>query len=123
MENKAYNEEREHRIAMEAIVDCYDPVEQALGWYYYLADRIYFPFKARCLKERSISPLFEGEEVEVLKMADEMDCEHDMVVIVEWMGRRFGVPLSQLEAIDVDDETEEVISDWHYWVDQGYQIG
>jgi hypothetical protein len=26
---------REHRIAMEIIVDAYGPEEQAMGWYYY----------------------------------------------------------------------------------------
>jgi hypothetical protein len=38
---------REERIIMEVIVDCYDEQEQAMGWYYYLNDRIDFPFKAK----------------------------------------------------------------------------
>ena len=29
------------------------------------------------------------------------------------------VPLSQLEAIDADEPTQEAIGDWHYWVAQG----
>ncbi len=41
--------EREDRIEMEAIVDAYGPEEQAMGWYYYLQDRIAFPFQGRCL--------------------------------------------------------------------------
>ncbi len=36
--------EREERIEMEVIVDAYGPEEQAMGWYYYLKDRIAFPF-------------------------------------------------------------------------------
>jgi hypothetical protein len=28
----------------------------------------------------------------------------------------------QLEGIDVDEDTQEGISDWHYWVEQGYQF-
>jgi hypothetical protein len=115
-------EDREYRIAMEAIVDCYGPEEQAMGWYYYLQDRMAFPFRARCEEERSISPLREGEEVEVVSMADEADCECEMFVRVEWMGRSLAVPLAQLVAIDVDEETEKAIGDWHYWVKRGYQL-
>ena len=29
---------------MEAIVDANGPEEQAMGWYYYLEDKISFPF-------------------------------------------------------------------------------
>jgi hypothetical protein len=42
------NEEREHRITMEVIVDAYGPEEQAMGWCYYLKDTIEFPFSAVC---------------------------------------------------------------------------
>jgi hypothetical protein len=42
--------EREDRIAMEAIVDANGPEEQAMGWYYYLDDKIIFPFGAKCVK-------------------------------------------------------------------------
>ena len=37
------DETREHRIAMEAIVDAYGAEEQAMGWYYYLDDRLVSP--------------------------------------------------------------------------------
>jgi len=37
-------------------------------------------------------------------------------VTVEWMDREFGVPLRQLEPVDPDDDTEQAISDWHYWL-------
>ncbi|MDA0674191.1 MAG: hypothetical protein O3C67_10865 [Cyanobacteria bacterium] len=31
--------------------------------------------------------------------------------------------MSTLEAIaDVDAETQQAISDWHYWVNRGYQL-
>ena len=36
--------------------------------------------------------------------------------------RGLAVPLSQLEAAEVDDKTEEAIEDWQYWVEQGYQL-
>ena len=116
------NEEREYRITMEITVDAYDEEEKAMGWYYYLDDNIHFPFEARCIVERRISPLKVGEEVPVLGMIPEYDCLHEMFAEVRWSGRTFGVPLSQLEAIEVDSETQEAIEDWHYWVARGYQF-
>jgi len=58
----------------------------------------------------------------VLSMADEEDYECEMFVKLEWMSRSLVVPLAQLVAIDVDEETEEAIGDWHYWVKRGYQL-
>jgi hypothetical protein len=40
---------RENRIQSEAIVDAYGPQEQALDWYYYLENKIRFPFQAQCI--------------------------------------------------------------------------
>ncbi|AKH38045.1 MULTISPECIES: calcium-binding protein [Nitrosomonas] len=117
------DEERECRIEDEVIVDAYGPEEQALGWYYYLEGKITFPFSACCIEARPISPLKKGEKVSVIKMAPEDDCMHEMFVIVEWQSRSFGVPLAQLEPVDIDGRTEEAIADWHYWVKRGYQLG
>jgi len=47
---------REQRIQNEAIVDAYGPEEQAMGWYYYLEDKIRFPFPAKCIVARVVSP-------------------------------------------------------------------
>jgi hypothetical protein len=44
MDKVEKDEEREHRITMEAIVDCYGPEERLSGWYCYLDDRLAFPF-------------------------------------------------------------------------------
>jgi hypothetical protein len=116
------DKEREHRIRMEAIVDAYDAEERAMGWYYYLDDRIQFPFEARCRIERSIAPLRVNEMVPVIGMSDEADCLSEMFVLIEWHNRTFGVPLAQLEPVDVDDRTAEAIADWHYWVERGYRL-
>ncbi|MDD5095668.1 MAG: calcium-binding protein [Dehalococcoidia bacterium] len=117
------DQEREERIAMEAIVDAYGPEEQAMGWYYYLADKINFPFKARCVKTRHTSPLKVGEEINVVRMAAEDDCSHEMFVEIRWSGKRLAIPLAQIEPIETDDETQEAIEDWHYWMAQGYELG
>jgi hypothetical protein len=39
-------------------------------------------------------------------------------VTIEWKGREFGVPLSQLEPVDASDTTEQAVSDWHYWLER-----
>jgi hypothetical protein len=111
---------REERIHEEIIVDANGPEEQAMGWYYYLEDKIHFPFQAKCIASRAISPLRKGESVEVRSMAPEDTCSGDMLVLIRWQRRTTAVPLSQLSAIDPDEITGEAIKDWHYWVAQGY---
>jgi len=68
---------REDRIHNEAIVDA-SPDEQAMSWYYYLESKISFPFQAKCLATKVVSPLRKGETVEVVRMAPDEVCEHDM---------------------------------------------
>ncbi len=116
------DEEREERIHMEIIVDAYGPEEQAMGWYNYLDDTLHFPFSARCITRRRTSPLKPGDEVEVVEMAPADDCEHEMFVLINWKGNQLAVPLMQLEGIQVDEETQQAIEDWRYWVNQDYEL-
>ncbi len=74
--------EREERIHLEAVVDAYDSGEQAAGWYCYLENKIHFPFLAKCTAKRAVSPLRVGDEVDVLGMAPEDECRHEMFVMV-----------------------------------------
>ena len=122
-ERIARDEVREERIANEALVDTYGPEEQAMGWYCYLEDRLALPFLARCIQKRRISPLEIGEVIEVTGMASQEDCMSDMIVIVAWQNRELGVPLAQLEPVNVDADTAEAIGDWHYWVARGHELG
>jgi hypothetical protein len=122
MKRPSPDEEREQRITMEIVVDAYTPEEQAMGWHYSLEDRLRFPFVARCIAERSISPLRAGEEVEVVGMAPEEECEHEMFVLIRWERRTLAVPLVQLEGVAVDEPTRQAIEDWQYWVAQGYEL-
>jgi Calcium binding len=122
MKRPPRDEEREQRITMEIVVDAYTPEEQAMGWYYSLEDRLHFPFVARCIAERSISPQRVGDEVEVVGMAPEEECEHEMFVLIRWEGRALAVPLAQLEGVVVDEQTRLAIEGWQYWVAQGYEL-
>src|SRR5262249_31610974 len=114
------NRMREERIHNEIIVDAYGPEEQALGWYYYLENPIQFPFTARCIAAKVGSPLRKKETLEVLRLAPEHSCAHDMLVLIRWHSRNVSVALSQLTADDADESTTEAIADWHYWLSQGY---
>ncbi|MGA7634659.1 MAG: calcium-binding protein [Terriglobales bacterium] len=111
---------REDRIYNDIIVDANGPEEQAMGWYYYLDDKIRFPFQAKCIAAKLVSPLRKGESVEVQRMAPEDVCSSEMLVLIRWQGRTMAVPLSQLVATDPDQSTAEAIGDWHYWLAQGY---
>ena len=116
------DESREERIHMEIVVDAYGPEEQAMGWYNYLDDILQIPFKARCIVRRMTSPLEPDDKVEVVGMASAEECEHEMFVVIRWKKRKLAVPLMQLEGIQVDEETQQAIEDWHYWVDRGYEF-
>lgn len=113
------DEEREERIEMEIVVDSYDRHERAIGWYTYLEDTIRFPFEARCIEKREVSPLEVGENVQVGGTSSVEVSGSEMFVTIEWMDRELGVPLAQLEPIDVAPDTEQAIADWHYWDGRG----
>jgi hypothetical protein len=109
---------------MEIIVDAYGPEEQAMGWYYYLEGQLHFPFTAICIEKRAISPLRVNDEVEVIGMPPEEECEKEMFVTIPWKKDGLAVPLSQIKPIrDTDAQTRQAVDDWHYWVRMGYQFG
>jgi len=116
------DEKREDRIRMEVVVDAYTAHEQALGWYYYLEDKMDVPFEARCIEVREVSLLEEGETVRVEGMSSVEACQSEMFVTVDWDDRELGVPLAQLDPIKGSSDTEEAVADWHYWVGRGYQF-
>jgi hypothetical protein len=106
---------RENRIVDEILVDACRPEEQAMAWYYYLEGKLTFQFVARCIKPRSISPLKKGEQVEVVGLAKEEDCDREMFVLVSFGGRKVGVPLAQLEVVIGTSATREAVDDWRWW--------
>jgi hypothetical protein len=78
---------------------------------------------ALVISKRRSSPVKEGETVEVVGMAPEDECEREMFVEIDWDGDTLAVPLIQLNAPEADEETQQAIADWHYWVNQGYEFG
>jgi hypothetical protein len=41
-----------------------------------------------------------------------------MFVLIQRKSHPLAVPLMQLESIEVDEDTQQAIEDWHYWVDR-----
>jgi len=117
------DKEREQRITMEIIPDAYDHEERAMGWYSYLEDRLQFPFTATCIAKRAISPLRVKDEAEVIDLADENECQHEMFVTIPREKDGLAVPLSQLKPVRATDaQTKQAVEDWHYWVRMGYEF-
>jgi hypothetical protein len=116
--------EREDRITMEIVVDCYNREECAMGWYYYIERQLQLPFTATCIAKRAVSPLRVKDEVEVIGMPPESECESEVFVTIRWEKDGLAVPLAQLQPIaDTDEQTKEAVADWHYWLSMGYEYG
>jgi len=123
MERIEKDKEREDRIAFDVIPDCHDEEEVAMGWYYYVGENISYPFKARCIKEEVGSPLKQDGIVTVTDISSDSDSRKGIRMLIELLDRTFGVPLAQLEPVDANEATQQIVADWHYWVGRGYYDG
>lgn len=108
---------------MEIVVDCYDRHEVAMGWYYYLEDRLQFPFTATCIAQRAVSPLRVKDKVQVIGMPPEAECESEVFVTIQWdRPEGLAVPLAQLKpTAKTEAQTKEAVADWYYWRSMGYE--
>jgi hypothetical protein len=114
MRKPAKDKIREDRIHNEAIVDANGSEDKAMSWYYYLENKIRFPFQAKCIVANLASPIKKGETAEVRRLAPDDACSTDILVLIRWQGRSMAAPLSQLAPVDPDESTAEAIGDWHY---------
>lgn len=117
--------ERDQRITHDILVDAYTFEEQMSGWYYYLEDKIEFPFIAQ----------WDDHMVTVMQMANEEECERDIFVEIlyseaveleeeeeESNGEDvFSVRLVDVEPVDGDEDSVEAIADWKYWQQWGLE--
>lgn len=108
------NEEIEHRINYEIIVDAYDEYEIKMGWYYYMEEKLNFPFHATVeIKTRGGGK--ESKRVEVVELDCDVEFGDDMTVGVAFNDYVHSVPLRSLIVIEADEDTMEAIGDWVYW--------
>ena len=109
---------REHRILYEVIVDAYDEEEQAMGWYYYMADNLEFPIEA------TVRFALKGGQSEV-KPAQIVDVDSKSergsairLGIVEPGNERVQyISPEDIVRLDTTPENLEIINDWLYWHD------
>jgi len=93
------DDDREERITMEIVVDCYDEHEAWSGWWCYLDGKLSYPFEPECIHERHGAPLKIGGRVTVNDMLDDngaADSLGEMQVEIAWQGRTLAVPLAHL---------------------------
>jgi hypothetical protein len=55
-------------------------------------------------------------------MAPEEECEREMVVLTPWERDTLAVPLAQFEVLHADEETQQGVADWRYWIARGYEL-
>lgn len=118
------NDDIEHRIDYEIIVDTYDG-EYAICWHIYLQDTLTFPFVAKDInsslaKDLTISGLLDDEECTdnmyvyciVKSDPENPDSETDELPI----------HLEDLEVVSGNDATKQAVNDWIYWCARGYEL-
>jgi hypothetical protein len=118
----AEDPEREERIDMEIVVDCYNESERASGWFCYLEDRLDCPFEAECVGRKTGSPLKPGDRVTVVGLIDAEDSGSAFAGLIDWKGDELAIPLSQLRAVNAPEKLTEALADWRYWVARGYEF-
>ena len=98
---------------------CDGAPEVAADWYYYLEERLVFPFRARCGAALFPQPAHRGQDFEVIGLATEDACTNDMRVMMRIHGTKVIVPLVLLEVTEAFGETIEAVAQWKSWVRSG----
>ena len=89
------------------------PEERAMDWYYYLEEKLAFPFirEVRCgaigfaAEDRRGGRGTRGGEGRRLHARD---------ALIRVAGHKLGVPLSPVEAVEGTSEVHEAVEDWYY---------
>ena len=115
---KSKDEEREHRILYEVIVDAYDDEEQAMGWYYYMAENLAFPIKAKVEMPMRGGKL-EVKDINIVEIDPKSEEGRAIRLgIVEGKSERVQyLSPEHIVSLKTSDENLEIINDWLYWHD------
>lgn len=114
--------EREARIRDEAIVDAYGDEEVAMSWYYYLDERLEFPFNVmvqthKYRQQGGIS--YVSSQMRLLSMAPLKRCGmHQMWAMGMLLTGRetpFHILLNDIKSIEPNTGRSEALQDWMYW--------
>ena len=110
------DEERDYRILMEVVVDCYDDEEAATGWYYYFSENLDLPIQAQAnLKLRGGK--MEQKIVKIVDVESEFSVsEYLRIGITEEGSDRIQfISPEQLVSVTTSDENRQIMNDWLYW--------
>jgi Calcium binding len=114
---KIKDEEREHRIVYEVIVDAYDDYEQNMGWFYYFEEGLEFPINAT-IKLALRGGKSEEKKVKIVKVKPDNEDKPMQLGIVEGKSERVQyISPEAIIGVKTTDENLEILNDWLYWHD------
>ena len=106
--------ERDHRIDYEVIVDAYGDEEVNMGWYYYFAETLQFPFDA-VVKLPLRGGKTEEKKVKIVEVEKKED-KRIRLGITEGSSQRLQfISPETIVSVKTSDENLEVLNDWLYW--------
>jgi Calcium binding len=114
-------EEIKRIIGEEITVDAKDDEDIFMGWYYFMAETLEFPFKATAtIRKRDGTT--EEHTVDVVEDATDggrFRCQA-YYVNVDYQGVLMKVEIADLQPINASEETLKAITVWKYWHAKGY---
>lgn len=113
---RTHDEEREHRIIYEVIVDCYDDEEELIGWFYYFADNLEFPMEAT-VKFRLRDGGEELKKVKIMEIDPKSENGKSLRLgIVEGSDQRVHyISPEEIVSLNSSESNAQIINDWLYW--------
>jgi Calcium binding len=113
---REHDEEREHRIHYEIIVDAYDEYEQAMSWYYCMEEKLEFPMKAK-VKLHLKGGKIEEKAVQIVEIDPKSETSLTLRLgITEGKSDRVQyISPEDIVSIKASDDSLEIINDWLYW--------
>jgi len=111
------NEEIQHKIDYEIVVDCYDDYEVAVGWVTTMNDEIEFPFTATAEFKKK-NGLVEHKVVQIVGLESDEDDFHgnDFFLNMEYNEYIFPIAYSKLSNIVASEQTLEIFQCWNHWI-------
>lgn len=114
-------EEIQEIIGSEIVVDANDDDEVFMGWYYFMAESLEFPFQAIATIKKRNGTIEERtvEVVEDVTNGDRFKCQA-YYVNVDYEGVLMKVEIADLKPINASAETLKAITVWKYWKEKDY---
>lgn len=110
-------QEIQHKIDYEIVVDCYDDYEVAVGWVTTMNDEIDFPFSATAALKKKDGSL-EQKTVQIVGLASNEDDFHsnDFFLNMEFGEYIIPIAYAQLTNIVASEQTLDLFQCWNYWI-------